>query len=139
LLDNTPWGYYCQVDGRQADRRPASGCAERDRARGRRDSRPARDGDREELPSRRNGKLGYCPQTPLLWGKLTIDEHFELFARAYALEPGAAGSAAESLLAELQFEHEPDVFVADNLLAGLIYGAIGAWRERRSAAWAAPT
>lgn len=52
----------------------------------------------------RDGKLGYCPQIPLLWEKLTVDEHFELFARAYELDPNAAASATESLLAELQFE-----------------------------------
>jgi len=50
----------------------------------------------------RSGKLGYCPQIPLLWEKLTVDEHFELFARAYELEAEAA--AAQSLLDELQFE-----------------------------------
>jgi len=52
----------------------------------------------------RGGKLGYCPQTPLLWEKLTVDEHFELFARAYELDPEKTASATESLLAELQFE-----------------------------------
>ena len=52
----------------------------------------------------RNGKLGYCPQTPLLWEKLTVDEHFELFARAYELDSNDAGAAAGALLDELQFE-----------------------------------
>ena len=33
----------------------------------------------------RPARLGYCPQTPMLWDKLTVDEHFELFARAYGL------------------------------------------------------
>ena len=28
--------------------------------------------------------LGYCPQVPMLWDKLTVDEHFELFARLSA-------------------------------------------------------
>jgi len=28
----------------------------------------------------RSGRLGYCPQQPLLWDKLTVAEHFELFA-----------------------------------------------------------
>ena len=51
----------------------------------------------------RGGKLGYCPQTPLLWEKLTVDEHFELFARAYELDPEKAAAATESLLEELQF------------------------------------
>jgi ABC-2 type transport system ATP-binding protein len=52
----------------------------------------------------RDGKLGYCPQIPLLWEKLTVDEHFELFARAYELDSDAAASAAQGLLTELQFE-----------------------------------
>ena len=30
-------------------------------------------------------RLGYCPQVPMLWDKLTADEHFDLFARAYGL------------------------------------------------------
>jgi ABC-2 type transport system ATP-binding protein len=38
----------------------------------------ARDGGRIERPPR----LGYCPQLPLLWDKLTVAEHFELFAQA---------------------------------------------------------
>ena len=29
----------------------------------------------------RAGRLGYCPQRPLLWPKLTVAEHFELFRR----------------------------------------------------------
>ena len=51
----------------------------------------------------RDGKLGYCPQIPLLWEKLTVSEHFELFARAYRLEPQQAENAATGLLEELQF------------------------------------
>ncbi|MGE5282800.1 MAG: ATP-binding cassette domain-containing protein [Chloroflexota bacterium] len=52
----------------------------------------------------RAGKLGYCPQIPLLWEKLTVDEHFELFARAYELGAGDAAAATDALLGELQFE-----------------------------------
>jgi len=52
----------------------------------------------------RDGKLGYCPQIPLLWEKLTVAEHFELFARAYDLAPEEAEGAATDLLAELRFE-----------------------------------
>ncbi len=51
----------------------------------------------------RRGRLGYCPQIPLLYEKLTVAEHFELFARAYDLAPGAATQAEASLLEELQF------------------------------------
>ena len=50
------------------------------------------------------GRLGYCPQAPMLWDKLTVDEHFELFARAYGLDEGARQSAVADLLTELKFE-----------------------------------
>jgi ABC-type multidrug transport system ATPase subunit len=52
----------------------------------------------------RLGRLGYCPQVPMLWDKLTIDEHFALFARAYGLSDESRDAAAAELLAELQFE-----------------------------------
>jgi ABC-type multidrug transport system ATPase subunit len=61
----------------------------------------------------RHGKLGYCPQAPLLWEKLTVAEHFELFARAYELDPRRAESAAADLLAELQFERYRDYRIED--------------------------
>ena len=59
----------------------------------------ARDAGTVERP----GRLGYCPQLPMVWEKLTVDEHFELFARAYDLEEGAGATAADELLAELDF------------------------------------
>jgi ABC-type multidrug transport system ATPase subunit len=31
------------------------------------------------------GRLGYCPQEPVVYGRLTCDEHFELFGHAYAM------------------------------------------------------
>jgi ABC-type multidrug transport system ATPase subunit len=40
----------------------------------------------------------------MVWEKLTVQEHFELFARAYGLEAARRDSAAEGLLSELQFE-----------------------------------
>ena len=30
----------------------------------------------------RGGRLGYCPQEPIVYERLTCDEHFELFGRA---------------------------------------------------------
>lgn len=33
----------------------------------------------------RGGSLGYCPQDPVLYERLTCDEHFELFGRAHGL------------------------------------------------------
>lgn len=33
----------------------------------------------------RKGQIGYCPQAPVVYPRLTCDEHFGLFARAYGL------------------------------------------------------
>jgi len=51
----------------------------------------------------RPDRLGYCPQLPMLWEKLHVDEHFELFGRAYGLEDDARDGAVSSLLEELRF------------------------------------
>lgn len=48
-------------------------------------------------------RLGYCPQVPMVWEKLTVDEHFELFARAYGLSEDEAARSTDDLLAELEF------------------------------------
>jgi len=58
-----------------------------------------RDGGSIERPPR----LGYCPQQPMLWDKLTVAEHFELFATAYALTGQAGRAAAGALMDELRF------------------------------------
>ena len=59
-----------------------------------------RDAGDVERPER----LGYCPQVPMLWDKLTVDEHFALFARAYGLDEAARERSVGALLEELQFE-----------------------------------
>jgi ABC-type multidrug transport system ATPase subunit len=59
----------------------------------------ARDSGTLAVPER----LGYCPQQPLLWDKLTIAEHFELFAQAYGLDAAGAHATRDGLLAELGF------------------------------------
>jgi ABC-2 type transport system ATP-binding protein len=59
----------------------------------------ARDAGTLSIPAR----LGYCPQQPLLWDKLTVAEHFELFARAYELDDVTAGTSRDRLLDELGF------------------------------------
>ena len=46
------------------------------------------------------GRLGYCPQQPMVWEKLTVEEHFELFARAYRLSDAAQERAVGGLLGE---------------------------------------
>ena len=64
----------------------------------------ARDGGTIERP----GRLGYCPQQPLLWEKLTVSEHFELFATAYGLSADEGHVAAERLTDELRFARYAD-------------------------------
>ena len=59
--------------------------------------------DRDRGEVERLGRIGYCPQQPMLWDKLTVDEHFALFARAYGLDEEARERVASGLLDELQF------------------------------------
>jgi len=40
---------------------------------------------RDDGKLRRTGSLGYCPQDPVLYERLTCDEHFDLFGAAYQL------------------------------------------------------
>ncbi|MFO7547049.1 MAG: ATP-binding cassette domain-containing protein [Trueperaceae bacterium] len=41
--------------------------------------------DRDAGTVQRTGSLGYCPQEPILYERLTCDEHFDLFGRAYGM------------------------------------------------------
>ena len=50
------------------------------------------------------GRLGYCPQEPLLYARLTCDEHFDLFGHAYGLDPAAEQRARREIYAALGFE-----------------------------------
>ena len=59
----------------------------------------ARDGGEIAL----SGRLGYCPQQPLLWDKLTVEEHFELFGAAYGMTEHEWRAAAGGLMEELGF------------------------------------
>jgi len=51
----------------------------------------------------RPDRLGYCPQLPMVWEKLTVDEHFELYGRAYGMADADREQAVVGLLDELQF------------------------------------
>ena len=42
--------------------------------------------DRDGGVVERVGRIGYCPQEPVLYERLTCDEHFELFGEAYGLD-----------------------------------------------------
>lgn len=58
------------------------------------------DGGRVEVA----GRTGYCPQEPVLYGRLTCDEHLELFGVAYGMSAEAVASAAEGLYSTLAFD-----------------------------------
>ena len=51
-----------------------------------------------------SGRMGYCPQEPILYERLTCDEHLELFGVAYGMDPEAAAEAAEGLFDALAFD-----------------------------------
>ena len=51
----------------------------------------------------RNGQLGYCPQQPLVYPRLTPDEHFELFAHAYRMTDEQASTSRQGIYESLGF------------------------------------
>ncbi|MBB3037144.1 ATP-binding cassette domain-containing protein [Hoyosella altamirensis] len=51
-----------------------------------------------------SGRMGYCPQAPVVYERLTCNEHFELFGRAYRMTPDAARRSSRNLYAALGFE-----------------------------------
>jgi len=51
----------------------------------------------------RSGRLGYCPQEPLIYPRLTCDEHFDLFAHAYGMDRTAAVSSRQAIYDALGF------------------------------------
>ena len=50
------------------------------------------------------GRLGYCPQTPIVYERLTCDEHFELFGLAYGMTPQDQRSSRRELYSALGFQ-----------------------------------
>ena len=50
------------------------------------------------------GQLGYCPQEPIVYERLTCDEHFELFGHAYAMTDTDQRVARSRMYAALGFE-----------------------------------
>lgn len=66
-----------------------------------------------------NGRLGYCPQEPVLYERLTCNEHFELFGHAYRMSPAEMLASRRRLYAELGFERYADTR-ADQLSGGTL-------------------
>lgn len=67
----------------------------------------------------RSGSLGYCPQSPLVYPRLTCNEHFELFAHAYRLTHAQATTAIQAIYADLGFARFADTR-ADQLSGGTL-------------------
>jgi ABC-2 type transport system ATP-binding protein len=49
------------------------------------------------------GRMGYCPQEPVLYERLTCDEHLELFGVAYGMDRATVARASEDLYGSLDF------------------------------------
>lgn len=49
------------------------------------------------------GKIGYCPQEPLIFPQLTVQEHFRYFSAAYGLKKETWQPRCEELLEQLNF------------------------------------
>jgi ABC-2 type transport system ATP-binding protein len=67
----------------------------------------------------RSGRIGYCPQIPQVYGRLTCDDHVELFGAAYGLSPSQARASAQALYDELGFGRFADTR-ADELSGGTL-------------------
>ena len=52
----------------------------------------------------RAGRVGYCPQEPVVYARLTCDEHFELYGHAYGMSTTAMREARGGIYAGLGFE-----------------------------------
>ena len=51
----------------------------------------------------RTGRLGYCPQEPLIYPRLTCDEHFDLFGHAYGMTVEATQTSNQAIYDQLGF------------------------------------
>lgn len=56
----------------------------------------------------RNGRIGWCPQEPRLYDRLTVDETFQLFGRAYGMSDDDIARSRAWLLEVLDFERFRD-------------------------------
>lgn len=93
-----------------------------------------------------DGQLGYCPQAPIVYPKLTVDETFRLFGVAYGMTDGEIAARKDVLFDALSFEtyhdfrvehlsggtqqklnlavallHDPEVLLLDEPYAGFDY------------------
>ncbi|MEX2133629.1 MAG: ATP-binding cassette domain-containing protein [Acidimicrobiia bacterium] len=69
--------------------------------------------DRDAGSVSRVGSLGYCPQEPILYERLTSDEHFELFGRAYGMDNVDVDAARDDIYGTLGFAEWRDSRVGE--------------------------
>ncbi len=69
--------------------------------------------DRDGGEIKRAVRVGYCPQEPILYERLTCDEHFELFGRAYGMEEAEVERAREEIYEALGFSQYADARVGE--------------------------
>jgi len=74
------------------------------------------------------GSFGYCPQEPLLYERLTCDEHFELFGEAYGLDRGAVKLSRENIYDVFGFAEYHDMRV-EELSAGRGPSSTSVWHS----------
>jgi ABC-type multidrug transport system ATPase subunit len=60
-----------------------------------------------------SGRVGYCPQDPLLYDRLTCEEHLQLFGVAYQMDRVSVRRAADALYESLEYGHWRDTQVAE--------------------------
>lgn len=65
------------------------------------------------------GSLGYCPQSPIVFDRLTCDEHFELYGVAYELTREERVREQQRLYDDLDFKRYADTRV-DRLSGGTL-------------------
>jgi len=73
--------------------------------------------DADEGAVSRGTTVGWCPQEPLLYDKLTVAETFALFGEAYGMDDDAVAAARDRLADRLDFERFLDYRV-DHLSGG---------------------
>ena len=61
----------------------------------------------------RTESFGYCPQVPVLYERLTCDEHLDLFGAAYDLGDGDLDAARTALYKDLDFARFAEVRVEE--------------------------
>lgn len=66
-----------------------------------------------------SGRLGHCPQVPIVYERLTCDEHFELFGLAYGMTVEAQRRSRRDMYEALGFERYAQ-FRADRLSGGTL-------------------